>query len=66
MRYIFHVFSAPFISACIGFLTYLGEFVFQKIPANFKDDKAKEWQADSQQLERNDCSYGSSISYYRK
>ncbi|KAG5039563.1 hypothetical protein JHK85_012039 [Glycine max] len=47
-------------------LSVIKSFRAKKIPANFKDDKAKEWQADSQQLERNDCSYGSSISYYRK
>lgn len=58
--------SSIFISACIGFLTYLGEFVFQKIPASFKANKGNEWQAESQQLERYDCSYGSSINYYRK
>ncbi|KHN18456.1 probable inactive poly [ADP-ribose] polymerase SRO5 [Glycine soja] len=41
-------------------------FRAKKIPASFKANKGNEWQAESQQLERYDCSYGSSINYYRK
>ncbi|TKY55203.1 inactive poly of ADP-ribose polymerase SRO5 [Spatholobus suberectus] len=38
-------------------LSVIKSFRAKKIPASFKANKVKEWQPDSQQRERNDCSY---------
>jgi len=38
------------------FLTYFGEFVFQKTPANIKANKGKEGQGE-RRARGNDCSY---------